>query len=49
MTVVLFLGGVPLMVLGVVGERLGRVFNETRQRPLYRMQHCIPSGIRVGR
>jgi glycosyltransferase involved in cell wall biosynthesis len=43
MCVILFLGGIQLTALGMLGEYIGRMFNEVKGRPLYFTKQYLPS------
>lgn len=48
MVVILLLGGAQLMALGLIGEYLGRLYAESKQRPLYLIDDWRPADGGVG-
>jgi dolichol-phosphate mannosyltransferase len=45
MIAILFIGGITLVVLGIIGEYIGRIYSEIKQRPLYLIQEQMGFGV----
>lgn len=47
MCVVLFIGGINFIFIGIIGEYVGRIFNEVKNRPLYIIEQEISQEISI--
>jgi dolichol-phosphate mannosyltransferase len=43
---VLFMGGIQLIAVGILGEYIGRIYNEVRRRPMYVVDHAVNVALR---
>jgi hypothetical protein len=41
MVVVLFLGGIQLLTVGIVGEYIARIYEEVKNRPVYLIARSV--------
>jgi glycosyltransferase involved in cell wall biosynthesis len=47
MVMITFMGGIQLLTIGILGEYVGRIFNEVKDRPLYVIDKTITSPART--